>query len=224
MADKTINDLVPASGINDDDLFVLQQGATARSISGELLKTFIEGLGVIRTVSYNPTNYSITMTFQHGEPFTTGSLRGEQGAQGIQGVSPSVSIAPIATGNGGYAVTIIDADHPTGQTFNIYNGADGAGSVSTVDGISAISGNVTTRTTATATLTTGGWSSLSQAVSVSGVGANDIVIVSPAPESHDDYINASIRCTSQSAGTLTFGCTKLPTSAINVNIVIFKVV
>lgn len=47
---------------------------------------------------------------------------GADGADGQDGVSPEVTIADIT---GGHSVTITDADHPTGQTFNVMDGADG---------------------------------------------------------------------------------------------------
>lgn len=48
---------------------------------------------------------------------------GAPGADGTDGVSPEVTIASIT---GGHSVTITDADHPTGQTFNVMDGQDGA--------------------------------------------------------------------------------------------------
>lgn len=42
MADKSIDDLVQASAINDDDLFVLQQSATAKKLKGSQLKAYAE--------------------------------------------------------------------------------------------------------------------------------------------------------------------------------------
>ena len=47
---------------------------------------------------------------------------GEDGQDGIDGVSPGVSIATIA---GGHSVTITDAEHPAGQSFNVMDGTDG---------------------------------------------------------------------------------------------------
>ena len=47
-----------------------------------------------------------------------------QGAAGQDGVSPEVTIGTIT---GGHSVTITDADHPAGQSFNVMDGADGAG-------------------------------------------------------------------------------------------------
>ena len=47
---------------------------------------------------------------------------GTDGTDGTDGVSPEVTIASIT---GGHSVTITDADHPTGQTFNVMDGAQG---------------------------------------------------------------------------------------------------
>ena len=47
---------------------------------------------------------------------------GKDGTDGTDGVSPEVTIASIT---GGHSVTITDADHPTGQTFNVMDGAQG---------------------------------------------------------------------------------------------------
>jgi len=48
---------------------------------------------------------------------------GAPGQDGADGVSPEVTITAIT---GGHAVTITDADHPSGQTFNVMDGTDGA--------------------------------------------------------------------------------------------------
>lgn len=55
------------------------------------------------------------------------------GADGADGVSPEVSIGVIT---GGHSVTITDADHPGGQTFNIMDGTDGADGNDGNDGVS----------------------------------------------------------------------------------------
>lgn len=45
------------------------------------------------------------------------------GPPGADGVSPEVTIAQIS---GGHSVTITDAEHPSGQTFDVMDGEDGA--------------------------------------------------------------------------------------------------
>ena len=49
--------------------------------------------------------------------------QGEPGEDGSDGVSPEVTITAIT---GGHTVTITDAEHPSGQSFNVMDGADGA--------------------------------------------------------------------------------------------------
>ena len=72
----------------------------------------------------------------------------------------------------------------------------------------------------TASLVVANWSSNTQTVNVTGVTASNNVIVAPAPVSQADYTAAGIICTAQGAGTLTFTCTTVPSSAITVNVLI----
>ena len=62
--------------------------------------------------------------------------RGATGAAGADGVSPEVTITSIT---GGHRVTITDADHPSGQSFDVMDGA-GAGDMkaSVYDSTSAV--------------------------------------------------------------------------------------
>lgn len=72
----------------------------------------------------------------------------------------------------------------------------------------------------TPTLTVAGWSNKSQTISVTGVTASNVVLVSPAPASASDYAAAGIICTAQASDSLTFTCETVPTSAIDLSIVI----
>ena len=49
-------------------------------------------------------------------------INGTDGKDGSDGVSPTISVTAIT---GGHTVTITDAEHPNGQTFNVMNGQDG---------------------------------------------------------------------------------------------------
>lgn len=75
-------------------------------------------------------------------------------------------------------------------------------------------------TATTATLTSSGWSSNTQTVTVSGVTATNTVIVSYAPSSKDAWVNADIYCSAQGANSLTFTCTTEPTVNVTANVVI----
>lgn len=52
-----------------------------------------------------------------------GNIKGATGATGANGVSPVVTITNIT---GGHQVKITDATHPSGQTFNVMDGAGAA--------------------------------------------------------------------------------------------------
>lgn len=69
-------------------------------------------------------------------------------------------------------------------------------------------------------IATSEWSSHACPKTVSGVTADNIIIVSPAPTSRHKYIEADVRCASQAIDTLTFECTTDPNINITVNVLI----
>lgn len=76
--------------------------------------------------------------------------------------------------------------------------------------------------TATASLPVSGWSNNQQSVSVGGVTANNIVIVTAAPASYEHYNECTVRCSSQEDGKLTFTCTYTPTAELTANVLILE--
>lgn len=73
------------------------------------------------------------------------------------------------------------------------------------------------------TLTTSGWSSNTQTVTVSGVSATEtaqLITPTPAIASQSAYYEAGIMCTGQAANSLTFTCQAVPTSNLTVYVVI----
>ena len=76
------------------------------------------------------------------------------------------------------------------------------------------------------TLTVVGWAldsgtnKYTQSVSVTGVTASNVVFVSPAPASAEDYASSNVICISQSTDSLTFQADSVPANAITVNTVI----
>ena len=78
-------------------------------------------------------------------------------------------------------------------------------------------------TSVTVTLTTSGWSSNTQTVTVSGVVAsNTAQLITPIPSdsSRSAYYAAGIMCTEQAANSLTFTCQTVPTIDLIVYVVI----
>ena len=69
---------------------------------------------------------------------------GADGTDGQDGVSPKVTIASIT---GGHRITITDADHPSGQSFDVMDGQDGQDGAPGQDGQDGQDGTVTWHTT-----------------------------------------------------------------------------
>ncbi len=76
--------------------------------------------------------------------------------------------------------------------------------------------------TATVTLPVANWTDKAQSVSVAGVTADNIVVVTYAPGSYSEYVDNFVHCTAQANGTLTFACEATPPADIEVNIAIFE--
>lgn len=81
----------------------------------------------ITGASFDAETNELTITFDNGTSFTTPSLKGAPGNPGDDGYSPAVTIETIT---GGHRVTITDKTHPTGQSFDVMDGASDAGNVS----------------------------------------------------------------------------------------------
>lgn len=77
-----------------------------------------------------------------------------------------------------------------------------------------------TYTQLTVTLTVAGWANNSQTVTVSGVTANNAVVISPAPDSYLSYGEFGVYCNAQATNSLTFVCDSAPDVALTVNILI----
>lgn len=111
-----IQDLPAASQITTTDLFVIQQGGEAKSLTGEALTRYIAGHGGINSITLN-SDYTLTFTMTDGEEITIGSIRGQNGEDGF---SPSVT---LTEGENGVNLTITDRLGP--HTAFIPNGVDG---------------------------------------------------------------------------------------------------
>jgi hypothetical protein len=111
------------------------------------------------------------------------------------------------------------------QGTDIKSGTSGSyvtsGKVLTANGSGAVTWKTPTTTT-TGTLASASWSSSSQTITVNGVTASNLVIVSPAPASIEAYGNARIYCAAQSTNSLAFACPgTAPSTDLTVNIVIW---
>ena len=103
MADKTIGELTEALQINDNDLFVLEQGGTAKKLPGSTLKNYVVldvvsaeaqtlPAGSDATANYDKAN----KTLQIGVP--TG-LTGSTGPKGATGPANTLKIGTVTSGS-----------------------------------------------------------------------------------------------------------------------------
>lgn len=151
------------------------------------------------------------------------------GAQAKANSNGSVAVGFSAVAQGNYSTALggstnaqraiqlgVGGSNSDANTFKVAN-ANGNFEIMSADG--TVPTARLTKVNTTATLAVADWSSSTQTVTVSGVKADSVVFVSPAPASASDYASAGILCTSQSADSLTFSCTQTPSAAIVVNIV-----
>lgn len=126
------------------------------------------------------------------------------------------------TQNGDVGIVANDKQNVTVMANDLYVQIDGGATTSNkvvvqgdLDEIKATSVPVT--------LTTSGWSSNTQTVTVSGVSATEtaqLITPTPAIASQSAYYEAGIMCTGQAANSLTFTCQTVPTSNLTVYVVI----
>lgn len=184
------------------------------------------GNGILNVV-VNP-DYTLTVTYTDGQTYTSGSIRGEKGEQGIQGepgVSPVVTITSIT---GGHRVTITDATHPAGQSFDVMDGIgdmvaatyDPSGTVSAAGGIpNYVSGQIPHSVYHAVTLLVANWSDNTQTVTVTGVSATEtdqLIQPVPASASRSEYQSCGVQATAQATNSLTFSCAETPANNLTV--------
>nr|DAW17165.1 MAG TPA: nucleoid-associated protein [Caudoviricetes sp.] len=101
MADKAITDLTQATQITNEDLFVLQQGGTAKKLKGSTLLNFVTlsivsvtvttlPAGSLATATYDKSTGTLALGIPQGSKGDTGATgatgaTGPQGKQGAQG-------------------------------------------------------------------------------------------------------------------------------------------
>ena len=138
-----------------------------------------EGNGIASAIMN--ADYTLTLNFTNGTSYTTPSIRGESGKDGV---SPAVTVEEIT---GGHRLTITDADHPSGQIVDVMDGTDGRGIVSVEK--TGTSGQVDTYTitytsgsptTFTVTNGTNGTDGVSPAVTIAAITSGHSVTITDA--------------------------------------------
>lgn len=113
-------------------------------------------------------------------------------ATGVQKTNSDANTLKVGNANGNFEIMSADGTIPTARL---------------------------TKVNSTITLTAAGWSGGSQSVTVTGMTATGVVLVSPDPTDQAAYTSAGILCTAQAANSLTFTCSTTPSADIDVNVV-----
>lgn len=99
-----------------------------------------------------------------------------------------------------------------------YKAAKDAGSIVETELYMIADESEDVRIAASVTLSATNWSGLTQSVVVSGVTANSIIIVTPAPDSYEAYGEFGVYCSAQADDALTFKCSTVPYTDLIVNV------
>lgn len=175
MADKRIQDLTPATSVQTNDLFVLEQSGAAKSLTGQILindlATALDGHGGISDITYtapvSPSlNGTLTITMADNTAYTVTVTNGNGIASiaiayGVsnQGTDPSYitswSSSPVApTNTNPYAWTRIRMTDKTGTATDAYGismkATDPTVTVGTVTATSGASAGATVTNSGTA--------------------------------------------------------------------------
>lgn len=161
------------------------------------------------------------VTGQHGISIGTNATtaQGISIGQGTSSATNGISIGGGSAPNGGIHIGM----NGTNSTQNTMTVSLGSGwnwyMYTLLNSDGTIPTARLTKVNTTITLTAAGWSSNTQTVSVTGMTATGVVLVSPAPADQSAYTSAGILCTAQAAGTLTFTCDTVPSGDLSVNVV-----
>lgn len=99
MADKAISDLTQATQITNEDLFVLQQGGTAKKLKGATLLDFVTLSVVSVTVTTLPAGSLATATYDKStDTLALGIPQGSKGDTGATGPANVLTIGSVTSG------------------------------------------------------------------------------------------------------------------------------
>lgn len=165
-------------------------------------KVYVDDSSYTDAASLKASLSGVMLYYELAEPIIT-DISSLLPADNILRVQPGGTVTPI--NEHGYAV-------PSAITYqhNVLNNRAGTFEV---EKIRAQQNGITV------TLAAGAWSGNTQTIAVPGVTADNTVICSPDPASHDAYGKYGVYCISQADGQLTFRCKRTPDAALAVNII-----
>ena len=216
-----------------DELTGTEDQIVGFNSAGEAVAVAPPDMGVTtfngRTGAVTPQNGDYTAEMVGARPSTWTPSAADVGAvpttRTVNGQALSADISLTASDVGARASTWTPTASDVGAvpTSRTVNGKALSSNITlTADDVNAASPPSST----TITLTTSGWSSNTQTVTVQGVLADEtkqLIQPMPAIASQIAYMSAGIYCSGQAANSLTFTCSETPTEDIALYIVITEV-
>lgn len=96
----------------------------------------------------------------------------------------------------------------------------GAAATSHTHTLNDLPAGLSIKSSTSVTVATSAWSNKATTVTVSGVTANNDIIVSYKPESKSVFETAGIYASAQAANSITFTCATVPTASVTINVLI----
>ena len=144
----------------------------------------------------------------------------------VNNLTSSETAKPLSAAQGKALKTLVDGKLAPGDVVNSLTSSETAKPLSAAQG-KALKALVDAKASITAksvNLTAAGWTGSSapftRTVTLGGVTADNVVIVSPAYAAQAEYYAAGVGASAQGAGTLTFTAQKKPSTAMLVNVLI----
>lgn len=120
MADKAISDLTQATQITNEDLFVLQQGGTAKKLKGKTLLDFVTLNVVSVTVTTLPAGSSATATYDKSiGTLALGIPQGSKGDTGATGATGPANVLTIGSVTSGKVASATITGEAPNQVLNL---------------------------------------------------------------------------------------------------------
>lgn len=120
MADKSISDLTQALQITNEDLFVLEQGGTAKKLKGATLLDFVTLSVVSVTVTTLPAGSSATATYDTStNTLALGIPQGKKGDTGATGATGPANVLTIGSVTSGKVASATITGEAPNQVLNL---------------------------------------------------------------------------------------------------------
>lgn len=227
MADtyKKISDFNVASSFGDNDLLLVSQNGTTKTVKGSTIKALAKAAGIdaakINSATVNTSGH-LVLTTTDGTAIDVGKVTGDDGTS-ITGANIDSSYHLILNLSDG---STVDAGYcrgasGAGKGDMLASDYDSDNAVKAAGGIAAYS----TPKAIDVTLSTSGWSNKQQTVVNSAFLASGYkYIVSPAYASSSAYNSARVKAMDVTANTkMVFTCETVPTSNLSVQILRVRV-